>query len=200
VNRAELSNRLHHHRCGECGFLGAVARPGSSQALADLGEVEPTPRRLWLHKLRTAREGGKLQGSEYDPSRLQDLGLDDATPYGVMCGLRRPEGPLQPTFVQPSRVGGELPSGVPGVIIRDPSAPSSGTGLGSLLGKAVAAVQTPIWPLVRPHACRRFVTYQEGLTPEEHKARSEWLHRWKLGAWLAIGLALLGAVLKWLGG
>jgi hypothetical protein len=115
----------------DCGFLGAVPLPESGRTLRDLGEVTAGPRQQWAHLLRTAREMGKLHGSEYDPVTGQDLGLDEGTPYGVMCGLRRPEGPDQPTMhivgrrsayetgpgtAAPARVpgaGDEHPTGVP---------------------------------------------------------------------------------------
>lgn len=193
----ELKNRLYHRRCMNCGFLGAVPMPESSRTLADLGEVTAGPRQQWMHRLKTQREA-KLNGSEYDPVMHQDLGLDEATPYGVMCGLRRPEGPDQPTmFIVPRRSVYEpdpAPPLPPGFQVRDTTSPGVPP-----LGRVVAVIQTFVWPLVRPHACPEFTKYQAGLMPEEHKKRREWLFRWKLGAAVTIGVVVLGGVLKWLG-
>ena len=37
--------------------------------------------------------------------------------------------------------------------------------------------------------------YKAGLTPAEHKARREWLFKWKLGAAVTVAVALLTALL-----
>lgn len=185
-----------------CGFLGAVPLPDSSRALADLGEVTAVPRQQWKHTLRTAREMGKLHGSEYNPVIGEDLGLDKGTPYGVMCGLRRPEGPDQPTFFLVTRRSvyepDPAPSLPPGFQVRDGSEPGA-----PQLGRVVAVIQTFVWALVRPHACPEFMRYRAGLTPHEHKLRREWLHRWKLRAAVTIGATVLGGLVTlltwWLG-
>ena len=199
VRRTELRNRLYHRRCMDCGFLGAVPLPDSGRALPDLGEVTAGPRQQWAHMLRTARERHKLHGSEYDPVMGQDLGLDEGTPYGVMCGLRRTEGPDQPIFYNVPRRSVYEPDPVPplppGFQVRDMEAPGAPP-----LGQVIAVIQTFVWPLVRPHACPGLMRYHGGLTPNEHKKRREWLHRWKLGAVLTVGIAFLGALLKWLVG
>jgi hypothetical protein len=200
VKRAKLTHWLHRRRCAESGFLGAVPLPDSSRELGAIGEVTAIPRQQWMHLLKTRREAGKLNGSEYDPVIGQDLGLDEGTPYGVMCALQRPEGPGQPTFFVVPRRGvyepDPSPPLPPGFQVRDTTAPGAPP-----LGRVVAVIQTFVWPLVRPHACPEFVRYRAGLTPEEHKKRREWLHRWKLGAAVAIGVAVLGALLnEWIGG
>jgi hypothetical protein len=194
----EARNHLYRRRCAGCGFLGAVSLPDSSRALADLGEVKPMPRQQWMYSLRTAREMGKLHGSEYDPVMGQDLGLDEGTPHGVMCGLGRPEGPHQPTFVMPMRKeSGVLPRDPgPGFVIRVPD-----STVPSPFGRVVAAVQTPVWPLVRPHSCPAFMKYREGLTPAKHVTAREGGRRWRRDALVALGGVALGALLKWwLGG
>ncbi len=87
MNRARLANQLIHHRCMNCGFLGALPRLDSSRALADTGEVTEQHREQWRQRLRTARETKKLQGSEYDPVMGQDIGYDAGTSFGVVCTL-----------------------------------------------------------------------------------------------------------------
>jgi hypothetical protein len=71
----------------------------------------------------------------------QDLGLDEGTPYGVMCALQRPEGPGQPTFfVVPRRSVYEpdpSPPLPPGFQVRDITAPGAPP-----LGRVVAVIQT----------------------------------------------------------
>lgn len=107
-----------------------------------------------------------------------------------MCGLGRPEGPRRPTFMMPRRKGsGVLPDDPgPGFVIRDFP---EGSGV---FGRVIAAVQRPIWPLVRPHACPDFTRYRSGLTAPEHIERREWLSRWKLGAVVAVVAAAIGAL------
>jgi hypothetical protein len=198
--KLELQRRLYRRRCMDCGFLAAVARPDSSLALVDLDEVKPMPRQHWAHALRVAREMGKLQGSEYDPTMGKDLGLDEGTPHGVMCGLGRPEGPDRPTFVMPPRRRRNPetppPPPGPGFVIRDPSQPGEAS-LSGFLGRVVAVVQTPVWPLVRPHSCPAFMKYREGLSPAEHVAAREGARRWKRDAVLTVGGVVLGAFLTW---
>ncbi len=195
MNRAELKNRLIRHRCVNCGFLGALPRPDSSRALADAGEVTEEHRQQWRHRLRTAREMGKLHGSEYDPRMGQDIGYDAGTSFGVLCTLGQPQGPRYAQFQVPGKRESmdEFLKHVSrdAFIIReaDPTSPSP-------FGRVVGTVTTPVWPLVQPHTCRRFMKHRAGLTPADHKARREWLYRWKLGAAVAVGVALLGAFLK----
>lgn len=193
--KPEMKNRLYRHRCGECGFLGALPRPDSSRALPDAAEVAEEHRQRWRHRLRTEKEGGNLNGSEYDPRMGQDIGYDAGTPFGVLCTLGQPQGPTYAQFQVPGRretVEEFMRRVSPNAhIIRepDPSSPSP-------FGRMVGTVTTPVWPLVQPHACRRFMKYRAGLTPAEHKTRREWLFRWKLGAAVAVGVALLTALLK----
>lgn len=201
--KAGLKIRLFRRRCANCGFLGALEHPNSSRALGDdVGEVTEEHRQRWRHRLATARETGKIQGSEYDPRMGQDIGFDPGTTFGVQCSLGRPEGPSYAQF----RVPGPRESledftaraSESEYIIRvkDPSYRSP-------FGRPIAIVTVPVWPLVQPHACPAFMKYREGLTPAGHQSRREWLYRWKLGAAVTVGVAVLGAVVTlltwWLG-
>ena len=195
MKRAEAKNRLYRRRCMNCGFLGAVPLSDSSRALADLGVVKPMSRQQWAHALRIAREMGKFHGSEYDPRMVQNLGLDEATPFGVMCGLGRPEGPLQPTFflVQRRSVYEPTPEPPlpPGFQVREATPPGD-----PRLGRVIAVIQTFVWPLVRPHACPAFMKTREGLTPAEHAAAREGARRWKRDAVVVFIGIVLGALLN----
>jgi len=184
----------------DCGFLGAAPLPDSSRALAELGEVTAVPRQQWAHTLRTTREMGKLHGSEFDPVMGQDLGLDEATPFGVTCGLGRPEGPRQPVFflVRPRSVyeEGPAPPLPPGFQVRDTSTAGSGP-----LGRVTAVIQTFVWPLARPHSCSAFMPYRPGLSPAQHIDRREGTRRWWRQAVVGLVGIVLGVLLtRWLGG
>jgi hypothetical protein len=151
-DKPELRNRLFRRRCVNCGFLGALELPDSSRALPDVDEVTEEHRQRWRHMLATAREMGKLQGSEYDPRMGQDIGFDPGTPFGVLCSLGRPEGPRYAQF----RVSGPRESlddfmkhtsdNREFVIrVRDPSHPGP-------FGRPVGTVTTFVCQLVQPHA------------------------------------------------
>jgi hypothetical protein len=68
----ERESRVPRHRCMNCGFLGAVARPDSSRELRALGEVAAERRMQWRHMLRVSREAGKVGPSEYDGPDLTE--------------------------------------------------------------------------------------------------------------------------------
>lgn len=191
MNRRRLMNWLRHHRCARCGLLGAVAGPNSSRALPDLGEVAAQYRRQWMHKLKDARDRKHLRGSEYDPVMGQDLGIDKSTPFGVMCGIGRPEGPRGPMFFVPGEGNEDMAYATPGYIIREPD-PSSR----SPFGRVVAVVQTHIWPLVQPHTCPRFRRYRDGLSPAQHIDEREGVRRWRRDLIAALIGIVVGAFLQ----
>lgn len=186
-----------------CGFLGAMPRPDSSTALADLGEVTAEYRQRWEHALRTAREMKKLHGSEYDPTMGQDLGIDSGTPFGVMCALGRSEGPGRPTFHVPGRRETQaefMQHRSEGFIIREPDA-----SLPSPFGRVVGVVQTFVWPLVRPHSCQAFMRYKAGLSPAQHVDAREGVRKWRKRAVVGLLTVVLGSLAtvlftRWFGG
>ena len=198
MKSAELKNRLVRHRCMNCGFLGTVAKPDSSRALADLGEATEEHRQQWRGKLRTAREAGKLGESEYDPTMGFDLGIDSGAPFGVMCALGRPEGPRTAFHVPgwDETQDDFMKHRSEGFIIREADPPSR-----SPFGRVIGVAQIFVWQLVRPHACWEFMTYRAGLTPAEHVATREGTRRWRRDAIVGFAGVVLGALLKWwLGG
>jgi hypothetical protein len=198
----ELKNRLFRRRCANCGFLGALEDPDSSRALPDVGEVTEEHRQRWRHRLITAREMGKLHGSEYDHRMGQDIGFDPETTFGVVCSLGRPEGPSYAQFRVPGRresldeFTARASQSDYIIRVKDPSYPSP-------FGRPIAMVTTFVWQLVQPHSCPAFMKYRAGLTPAGHQSRREWLYRWKLGAAVTVGVAVLGAFVTlltwWLG-
>jgi hypothetical protein len=194
MNRTELKNRLYHRRCVNCGFLGAVRLPDSSRALPDLEEVTANPSMYWKRLLQDARQMGKLHGSEFDPVMGQDLGLDEVTPHGVMCGLGRPEGLHNPVFfmVPPrsSNEGEPAPPLPPRFQVRETTDLSRG------IGRVIATIQTFVWPLVRPHTCPAYLKYREGLTPVQHVEWREGVRRWRRDAVVGLVGIALGVVLN----
>ena len=193
----KLRIRLYRRRCMNCGFLGGVARPDDSRELAKLSEVKPSPRQDWSNRLHAARAAGRLGRVEYDPTMSPDLGLDESTPYAVMCALGRPEGP-EAKFARGRRryrnSGLPVPPLSPGYIVRDPSRQSSEPGLRGMLGAPIASIQNFIWDLVRPHACPAFMNYREGLTPAEHVTVREGVRRWRRDAIVGLVGIVLGAL------
>jgi hypothetical protein len=141
---------------------------------------------------------GQLQGSEYDTTRHQDLGVDAVSNFGLACGIDQPNGP-RTTWLTPNSFPNptDIYSAKGGIIYGpDPSGRNP-------LGVIVARTNNYVWSIVRPHDCPHFMKYRPGLTPAQNIDVRErdrivrWAVRTFIGAVLAVLAGLfVAAVLK----
>jgi hypothetical protein len=141
---------------------------------------------------------GKIDGSEYDPTRWYELGVDESAPFGVACGIQDVRGPGTSWHVRGRREDAShfLRNMAPGTLVTVPDPTSPG-----LLGRVVGVAQTQLWGLVRPHDCPHIMKHHPGLTPKEHitlrmRARERRM-RWARDLAIALGATVVGGLIVW---